>query len=628
MTVDKPRGAVAAGRYAAPVRPYSDFLPSVRFWSRLALSPDGTRVAYIDDTSGRFNLAVQPVAGGPARQLTNFTDRVVWDVAWHPDGTSLVIEADSQGDEKRQLFSVDLAGGDPQPLTDNPQAQFNLGFGPPFTPDGGRLAYGGNDLVPGDQDILIRDLATGEVSRVLTGAGFTFPGHWSPDGTRLTAAQMRDASTDHVLYLVPADGGKSRTLNPPEVKARYTPGPWLADGSGFLVRSDAGREFTGLALVDPGTGHLTWWETPDRDVEQVACSADGRVLVWLTNTDGASTLHARDLTTGDPLAVPRLPQGEAESLSVSADGRLVAMYLSTATRPDNVVIVDLVTGDLRWLTSSAPSGGLDPSELVEPELVHCPARDGRDIPAYLYRPRGATGPVGVVMALHGGPTQQERPTYRALYQHLLHHNVAVLAPNVGGSSGYGRSYMMRIYRDWGGGDLDDFTDVATWLRTQDWVDPARIGLWGRSYGGFAVLSCVARRPELEWAAAVDVCGISNLVTLARSSPPTWRTRVAAIIGDPDTDEEFLRSRSPVTYAEQIRAPMFIVQGANDARVPRHESDQIVEVLRARGVPVRYDVYPDEGHSFAKRDNQIRAESDAADFLISHLAEPAGGPVTR
>lgn len=599
------------------MRPYRDFLPTLRLFSRPALSPDGTRVAYVDDSSGRFNLTVQPVDGGPARPLTNFTDRVVWDIGWHPDGRSLMIEADRGGDEKRQLFLVDATGdGEPVALTDNPGADHNLGFGPPFSPDGSRLAYGGNDLVPNDQDILVRHLATGEVTRLLTGAGFTFPGHWSPDGSRLTAAQMRDSTSDHVLYLVPLDG-KPLTLSPPDGAATYSPGPWLLDGSAFLVRSNAGREFTGLAAVDAGTGQLTWWETPEQDIEKVALSAGGSHLLWLANTGGAATLHGRDLAAGRPLALPRLPQGDALGLEVSADGRVATMRLSTPTRPENVVAVDLVTGELRWLTGSVPSG-IDPAELVEPELVHCPGRDGRQIPAYLYRPRRAERPVGVVMALHGGPTMQERPSYQPLYQHLLHHGVAVLAPNVGGSTGYGRSYMMRIYRDWGGADLDDFTDVARWLRGQDWVDPARIGLWGRSYGGFAVLSCVSRRPELDWAAAVDVCGISNLVTLARSAPPTWRTRIAAVIGDPD-DEEFLRARSPVTYADRIRTPLFILQGANDPRVPRHESDQIVARLRERGVPVRYDVYPDEGHRFSGRDNQIRADSDAAEFLISHLA---------
>lgn len=598
------------------MRPYRDFLPDRRFSWSLALAPDGDQVAYIDDSSGQLNLTVQPTGGGAPRRLTGFTDRVVSDVIWHPGGRSLVIEADREGDELRQLLLVDAAGGELQELTDHPEAQYNLGE---FSPDGTRLAYVGNDLVPGDQDILVRDMTSGTVTRPFAGLGQLWTGEWSPDGTRLSAVLTRAGFSDHVMYLVPVAGGEPRPLTPLDGQAFYWPGRWLPDGSGFLVQSNAGREHIGLAVLDAATGDLTWLETPEWDVTGAALSADGKTLMWLVNVDGAAELRARDLTTGAPVAAPALPTGEASSLDLSADGRLAVMRLSTPTSPANVTMVDLADGTLRTLTAAVPAA-TDPDNLVEPELVHYPAQDGERVPAYLYRPRGAGDTTGVVLAVHGGPTMQERPTYHPLYQYLLHHGVAVLAPNVSGSTGYGKSYMMRVYRDWGGRDLANLADAAGWLHRQPWVDPARVGLYGRSYGGFAVLSCVSRLPELGWAAAVVECGISNLVTLARSSPPTWRSRVAAIIGDPDTDEDFLRSRSPVTYADQIRAPLMIIQGANDRRVPQAESDQIVRRLRERGVEVRYDVYPDEGHHFGKRENVVKASSDAGEFLLDHLTK--------
>jgi dipeptidyl aminopeptidase/acylaminoacyl peptidase len=292
---------------------------------------------------------------------------------------------------------------------------------------------------------------------------------------------------------------------------------------------------------------------------------------------------------------------------------------STPTRPANVAILDLPSGKLEWLTDSRPAS-VEPAALVEPTLVHYPARDGKRIPAYLYRPHGITGRVGVVLAIHGGPSVQERPSYSndGFLQYLVSHHVAVLAPNIRGSSGYGMGYQRLSYRDWGGGDLGDLADAVHYLRGQDWADPERIGVVGRSYGGFAALSCVARLPELNWAAAVAWCGPSNLVTFTRSQPPTWRSKVAFMVGDPEADEQFLMSRSPVTYVDQIKAPLLVIQGANDPRVPKAESDQIVERLRARGVEVRYDVYPDEGHSFGKRENQIKAWSSAGEFLLSHL----------
>ena len=294
------------------------------------------------------------------------------------------------------------------------------------------------------------------------------------------------------------------------------------------------------------------------------------------------------------------------------------MLMSTPTRPWNVLVIDLTSGDLRWVTDARPAADL--STFVEPVLVRYPARGGRRVPAYLYRPSSVAGRLPVVLAIHGGPPVQERPNYSndGLFQYLASQGVAVFAPNVRGSAGYGIAYQHAVNRDWGGVDLEDLDDAARYLKDQPWVDPARIGLMGGSYGGFCVLSCVSRLPEHDWAAAVAWYGPSNLVTFARAQPPTWRTQVAIMIGDPDTDAEFLMSRSPVTYADRIKAPLLLIQGANDARVPKHESDQMVQRLRDRGVEVRYDVYPDEGHVFGNRANRTKADSDSAEFLLAHL----------
>jgi dipeptidyl aminopeptidase/acylaminoacyl peptidase len=614
---------------------YSDFLPSMRIKETLALSPDGTMVSYIDDRLGQFNAVVQPLAGGEPRRLTSYLDTTVRAVAWHPDGRSLIFLADVKGDENTQLYQIDIDGAEAQAqaLTNSTETQYEEAFGYPFSPDGRWLAFAGNDRCPDDQDVLIRDIATGEVRRVCAEGGMVFPGHWSPDGRWLTAIELRSAKSDHVVYMVPVDGGQVRRLTPEGSQAACWLGPWLPDGSGFLVMSDAGRDFTELAVMDAGTGRLSWLDTPGWDVEEVTLSGDGQRMVWTVNVDGASELRGRDLSTGADLPMPALPAGEVSGLTLTGDGRTAVMLLSTPTRPWNVAVLHLETGELRWLTDAQPVR-VEVTSLVEPTLVHYPARDGRQIPAYLYYPRDRQGPVGVVLSVHGGPPSQERPNYSndGFLQYLTSHGVAVLAPNVRGSSGYGMSYQRLSYRDWGGGDLEDLADAARYLHGQDWADHTRIGLVGRSYGGFAVLSCVARLPEFGWAAAVVWCGPSNLVTFTRAQPPTWRSRVAIMVGDPDADEDFLLLRSPVTYAAQIRTPLMVIQGANDPRVPKAESEQIVEQLRARGVEVRYDVFPDEGHTFGKRENQITARSNAGDFLLAHVlhdpsraAEPAGEP---
>lgn len=597
---------------------YRDHQSGLRFLPTLVIAPDGGRIAYVDDSSGQFNLVVQEVSTGEVRRLTSYTDSAVRRVAWHPGGAHLLFLADDQGDENTQLYQVSADGSVRLTLTDDPGVQYAAAVGDPFSPDGRFVAYCGNDRDPADQDVLVRDVETGEVRRLYQGGGRVYAGFWAPAGDRLTITEWRTTNSDHLVYVLPLDGGPATLLTPRDGEATYWLGPWLPDGSGFLVMTNVNRQFTGLAVMDPDTGDLTWIDSPEWDVEEVALSADGRILVWNVNIDGFSRLRARDLTTGEDLPVPDLPDGAATGLTVSPDGRWVVLRMSTPARPWNIVRLDLTSGALRWLSDAKPVAA-DPAYFVEPTLVRYPARDGLRIPGYLYRP-ARSEPVGVLISIHGGPAWQELPVYMydGFYQYLAAEGIAVFAPNVRGSLGYGRAYSDLVHRDWGGGDLGDFADAVAYLRSLDWIDPDRIGVMGASYGGFAVLSCLSRLPELNWAAGVDLYGPSNLVTLAKASPPTWRSLVAAMIGDPDTDAEQLLARSPVTHADRIQAPLMVIQGANDPRVPQAESDQIVARLRARGVEVRYEVFPDEGHGFTRRDNQAKAFADAGEFLVKHL----------
>jgi dipeptidyl aminopeptidase/acylaminoacyl peptidase len=585
----------------------------------LALSPDGRRVAYADDSSGQFNIVLQGLDGGQPRPITDFIDHAVTKLAWHPDGRTLYFTADIGGREKMQLFRIGADGAGLEALSGTPEATFQMDTpGRPFSADGRWLAYAADDRDPRAEDVLIRNLDSGEVRRIYAEGGRMLPGHWSPDGQRITAADILVPYGEHAVFVIDTTTAQARRLTTPEVAGTHWLGPWLPDGSGFLVRSNAGREFQGLAVMDADTGRLSWLDTPDWDVEEATLSADGRVLVWTVNVEGATRLRARNMATGEDLDVPPLPLGVGWALNVSADGSRAVLLFTTPSRSVDVLVVELAAGQIRWLTDL---GGVPAA--VEPTLVRFTAADGTSVPAYVYRP-AADGPVPVVMALHGGPAAQARPGYSGggLFQFLVSQGVAVFAPNVRGSRGYGRAYQTIQDRDWGGIDLRDFADAAAYLAEQDWADRDRIAVFGTSYGGFAVLSCLARLPEVGWAAGVSWCGMSNLVTLAKAAPPTWRAQIAAQIGDYEADADFLTSRSPVTYAEQIRAPLFVLQGANDRRVPRHEADQIVDRLRSRGVEVRYDVYAEEGHGFSKRDNDLKAYADAAEFLLVHLRSAA------
>jgi dipeptidyl aminopeptidase/acylaminoacyl peptidase len=387
--------------------------------------------------------------------------------------------------------------------------------------------------------------------------------------------------------------------------------------------TNTGREFNGLAFYSIADRRWMWVETPDADIEQVAVSRNGQVLLWAENVDGASTLRGRDLTTGAALPLPDLPQGVIGAMDVSPDGTRLAMIFGRPTEAGNLVEVDLRTGALLPLGQSM-LGGIDPADMVEPELIRYPTFDGRQIPAWLYRPRGGGGPFPVVVSIHGGPEAQERPTYayNGLYQYWLNRGFGVLAPNIRGSTGYGISYQKLIHRDWGGAELKDIEHAALYLHTLDWVDTTRLVIFGGSFGGFATLSALTRLPQY-WALGVDIVGPSNLITFVNSVPPFWKRFMKDWVGDAEEDRDFLIERSPITYVDQIRAPMLVIQGANDPRVVQAESDQMVERIRARGGDVRYYVDPEEGHGATRRANQIKWFKLIADYLEEYLLdEPA------
>jgi dipeptidyl aminopeptidase/acylaminoacyl peptidase len=599
---------------------FEQFFAVRRFSSALAFTADGEHVLFASNISGQFNLWRVGVEGGWPGQLTAFTDDTVRGVAVNPVDGRLLVFADHDGDEFHQIYMLDAEGGWPQKLTDEPQVQHFLG-GSSWSPDGTNFAYAANARKPTDMEIWIRDADTGETRPVFGEEMFSFPSGWSPDGTKLLALEFRNNS-DSSLHLVDLETDESRLLTPHDDEALFFAGPWARDGSGFYMVTDAGSEFRGLAFYDVSTDSYEWVEEPKQDVEDVAMSQDGRILAWLVNEDGYDRLRLRNLETGEDLAAPELPAGARPHLTgaepplaVSPDGSHVALILSCPRRPPDVWVVETATGRTHTVTDSR-IGGLREDDLVEIELVSYPSFDGRDIPAWLYRP-DLDGKVPVVVAIHGGPEAQEKAVYQPVYQYLLSRGIAVLATNIRGSTGYGKSYQRLIQRDWGGGDMQDWEHAVKWLRDQDWVDSERIGVFGGSYGGFAVLTCVTRLPDY-WSAAVDIFGPSNLVTFAKAVPPTWKRFIARFVGDPETEADFLMERSPITYVENVKAPLLVIQGATDPRVVKGESDQLVEKLQSLGRTVEYEVFEDEGHGFTKRPNELKAYRLTVDWLERHL----------
>lgn len=380
--------------------------------------------------------------------------------------------------------------------------------------------------------------------------------------------------------------------------------------------SDDGRDFLGAARIEVGGG-WEWLLAPPWDVEWVAASADGRLLGSSTNEDGFSRLRVRDLATGRESALEGAPPGVLDGAAFAPRGSRLGFVVDSPLHPSDLYVADLPGGPVRRLTDSLPAA-LGQGDMVLPRTVRFPGPAG-PVPALLYEPRclerGDRAPAVVVV--HGGSEEQERPVYYPNYQHWLDRGIAVLCPNFRGSSGFGRDYQLSIRRNWGGPDIEDLAACVAGLRELPWIEPDRIACCGASFGGFGVLSLATRFPGW-WAAAVAICAPADLVSFCRNVPAGWRSIIADRVGDPDADAERLASRSPIARLDRLRCPLLVIHGANDRRVPRAETDRMVELARARGVEVQYLVFEDEGHSISHHRNRARASRTVDAFFGRHL----------
>jgi dipeptidyl aminopeptidase/acylaminoacyl peptidase len=608
-------------------RPISDFEPRERVApiphttrrfscrSALAIAPDNGTLAFIADLgAGTYSAWTLPLTktGKPSPAL-GVDGAALRSLSWSKRG-DLIGAADRGGTELHQLY---VARTDERveklSWSEGERVQRLLSWNA-TSPDGKRVAFSSNARQPTDMDIVVEDVETATERALVTGPTWYVAGGWSPDGRALLVMRVQ-ANTDQDLFIVDADSGDSRHLTPHADDVSNVPAGWLADGRP-LGMTDAGSEHLYLAAYDPRSGEREIIDAPDWDVELAASSADGRAQIWSVNEDGYSTLRwQRDRKRGGERAL----RGVCEDLIVSADGSLAAFHRTSATDAPQLWVLDLRTGAARVVFETART--VQAGDLVEPELIRIKAGDG-DIPCFVFRPKATTSRTPAVLYPHGGPEGQSRPAFTsssAYLQSLVDRGITLVVPNIHGSTGYGLSWQKAIHRDWGGIDARDLRAVADWMVADSRIDPTRLAVYGGSYGGFATLVCVTTMPD-RWKCAVDVFGVANLVTMIEHAQPNWRRFLKLWIGDLETDRAKLVERSPITHMDKVRCPMLVVQGTNDPRVPKEESDQVVEQLRNRGVPVEYMVFEDEGHGFTKRANQDKAHLRIIDFLTEQLAQ--------
>lgn len=583
---------------------------------------DGRRLYFLSDLTGVPALWSLPVddAGAWPEPLVAGLDRVQ---AAHPSSVAgrVAVSADVGGGERTQIFLLEGPGTLPRRLTPRDDAIYLFGG---WHPDGRTLSLSSNERDPLYFDVEVLDVETDERRTLWHADATCYADTFSPDGRSLLVRRV-DTPTDQVVFVVDVQSGSVTRLTPGGTPGVYESLSWSQDGRQVLAISDVGREFRALVTIDVATGQVQPMVAPNCDVDAFAVSPNGELLIYALNRGGVSEVHLRELADGGDRRID-LPVGQAHdgyrwvpTFAWLPDSSAAAFAFSPPTRPADIVLARAGTGDVQPLTRSWLAG-LEPSALADAELVTYPTFDGRQIPAFVFAPPGARrdGRGAALFFVHGGPESQTRAVFNPIIQYLAHRGLTVIAPNVRGSAGYGREYLRLDDVERRMDAVSDLAAGAAWAVAAGLAHPRRIAVMGGSYGGFMVLAALTEHPEL-WAAGVDIVGIANFVTFLERTGP-WRRRLReAEYGSLEHHRELLERISPLHKADRIVAPLFVVHGANDPRVPIHEAEQLVGRLRELGRPVEYLRYENEGHGLAKLANKLDAYPRIAAFLDRHLA---------
>jgi dipeptidyl aminopeptidase/acylaminoacyl peptidase len=563
---------------------------------------------YLMNLTDTFQVFAQSEAGAWPEMLTDYVERVTG-VAAAPTGPGLIISRDQGGGEYHQIYWMNLETRDEAALTTNARAVHLFGA---FAPYASRIAYTSTARNGRDFDVYVQSVASpSEVKLVKELSGHWEVKHWTEDDA-LIVQERRVYAVDERLHRLTLADGEITPLTP-DVPAVFDSPALAADGE-LYARTDVDRDFMGLARI-ASSGRVEYLLTYDADIELLAANEGGTLLAYSVNRNGYSELHLYDPASKTDTHINAFDQEVILSLTFASDGQSLAVTHSAPRRNMNISVVSVETHDVRQWTG-APMPGLNPGSFAAPSIIYCPSFDGLQVPAFVYRP-GASSAAPVVLSVHGGPEAQERPYFNPLYQYLTASGYAVVAPNVRGSSGYGKSYVHLDDREKRMDSVADLKAVVDFIRQDPGLDETRIAIYGGSYGGFMVLSGITQYPDL-FRAAIDIVGISNLETFLENTSEYRRALRESEYGYLATDREFLRKFSPIHYVDRIQAALFVVHGANDPRVPLGEAEQMVEALRAKGHPVVFRVFADEGHGLAKKSNRLIAYPEMIAFLDEHL----------
>ncbi|HEY2285094.1 MAG TPA: S9 family peptidase [Streptosporangiaceae bacterium] len=596
---------------------------------RPTISPDGTQLAWIAPHEGVLNVWLAPVSMADgidlaaARVVTDDTDRGIRQFLWAHDGRHLLYVQDTGGDENWRLHDVDIQTMARRDLTPFDGVQTELIGLERDLPD--EVLIGLNRDNPQLHDVYRVRLSTGELTKEEDNPGFI---GWIADARLVVRGAIRPAP-DGGFDLLVRDGPGSEwreLLSVPADDALTTePVAFSADGSALLITSSAGAQTARLVRLNVATGDAeVLTEDPQADVSDVRLHPDTREPQIVTLVKArAEYVILDDSVAEDFAAIRALHPGDPNLTGADDADAIWLVGFTNDAGPIPYYAYDRATKTARFLFEHQPE--LSRYELARMEPFSFQSRDGLTVHGYLTFPAGARADLPTVLNVHGGPWARDNWGFNPEAQWLANRGYLCVQVNFRGSTGYGKDFVNAGDRAWGAEMQNDLSDAVAHVISQGWADPARVAIYGGSYGGYAALAGAAFTPDL-YRCAVDIVGPSNLITLIESVPPYWAPMIAMFhrrVGDPARDADFLWSRSPLSRVEAIRIPLLIAQGANDPRVKQAESEQIVAALAKADIDHEYLLFPDEGHGFAKPENRLHFYDEADRFLARYLGGAAG-----
>ena len=582
-----------------------------------SFSPDGETLAFVCDMSGIPQVWTAPSKGGWPNLVTTLDDPVQ-SVQWSPTGDWLAVSVAPGGGMNTQIYLVRPSGADLKRYTRGGKDNNWLGA---WTHDGSALIMSSNVRDSAAMDSYLLAVPEGQMKMIAQNPGIGDIQDVSRDNRLALVSRMQSRGSNDV-YLVDTNHGRETNLTPHEGPGHFAAN-FSPDARTVYLSSNKDRDLDAFAKerIGPNAEAARIQVVAARDdaeLDNFALNEQGTQAALIWNVGGKSDLSFVDLRTEKMTPGPALPTELAFAPKFSRDGKQLALVLNGARAPSDVWVLDIANGRFRQITHS-PHAGVNLDDLVRPKLIHYAAHDGLALSGWLWLPKKWSAPGPAVFSFHGGPEGEELPGFRSDYQALLMEGIAVFAPNVRGSSGFGKRFVNLDNGELRVNAVKDIKSSVDYLVEQKIADPARLGIMGGSYGGYMTMAGLTEYPDL-FKAGADLFGVVNFETFFANTEP-WMAAISTVeYGDPKTQADLLRRLSPIHKVDQVKAATIVLHGANDTNVPVVEAEQVVNNLKQRGVPVQYILFPDEGHGWRRVPNRIRSTVEITRWFTRYLQE--------